>query len=963
MIESYSVGIDLGTTNAVVAYTPVGQGKALEPAQILPIGQWVAEGVWQEKPLFPTYRYHTLPHESALLQPLAFPFRPLDNDFPVIYGEFAVRLGATNRGQGVSSAKSWLSQASRVHRDAQDAFLPWGIGEDLAASIKQVSPLMASASYLHYIHSWWNHKFPEFPLSEQRVVITLPASFDEYARDLTMAAAEVAGLGQAQFLEEPTAAAYAWFDNQGDQQAKKAAEAGVMCILDVGGGTTDLSLINFSNPEKPERLSVGEHLMLGGDNLDAALAQSALVQMTEEAGQKIQMSAAQWAQLMLAARDGKERIFSGEDLQEETLTLSLLGRGRSLIAKQRQAVLKIADIRQQLFEGFLPQLDFNDQTQVTEKKGLVEIGLQFEQDTAITRHLLQFLQQADSRIDSVLLNGGFFQADGFCDAIQRQFDHWSTQAWADHKVQLIKTENPQTAVAIGAVSYCEARRLQALQKETSNTQQVKAAPIIGGGAPRSLFLALSGGEQTATQAVCVTVKGMPEAESFELAPEFHLAVNRPVQFSLYSTTKKINAQLGDLVDIDSQWSQLPAMQVQIDVASDESIQEVAVRLITEVTIVGALQLQFKAMSNTLKMPDTLLEFAGRSGAAGVRLNKKHLPHTWPEVVEAFENVYGAKKAGQQNQAKNDKEAFAQLRKKLDTLGSRSDWNITICRSLADLFLKWRKNRRRSARHESFWLTQLAYVIRPGYGVVGDINRLEYIRDILETPPAYHEHDVWFGWWTLVRRAAGGLDATYQQWLFETHEAKLKSLMDFLQQAGKSKSKPAKKGAKPTLSKKEQDLKNRAPEAMLRAIASLDHIRGRSWFEEKLFKLLKVEAMGVNQQVIAWCLGLVVNRYPQIQGDTEFTPLSSTVVTEQVKLWLGENWQQCPELGLASSFAVQNHPDETIALPEDLRKEVIKKLDNSKLPVSWKESITDSSSSAALSDALAGDSLPHGLRIG
>jgi len=950
-VESYAVGIDLGTTNAVLAYAPMAKGLALAESKILPVGQWVSDGVWQEKPMLPTYRYHPLPDEHHLLVDLPFRFKPLEQDFPVLFGEYAVKLGAVNPGQGVASAKSWLSQASRVHQDAKDRFLPFGTNQHAKKSVELVSPLIASASYLHYLHAWWNHCFPEFALSEQTVVITLPASFDEYARDLTLAAAEIAGLAQAQFLEEPTAAAYAWVDDNRRNQTSKLVNPGMMCVLDIGGGTTDLSLIDFSGPS-PQRVAVGEHLMLGGDNLDSALVHTAVQQMEQDRSQKLSLSPVQWSQLMIAARESKERLLGNNP--PDTVSIALVGRGSALIGQQQLANLNSRLTVQSLLDGFLPMLAFDQLLEAPARAaGLVQIGLKFEQDPAITRHLLAFLRESGHNVDSVLLNGGFFNSEQLVQQIHEQF-----RLWQGADVTVLRPVQPQLAVALGAVLYAQAKQAHLLSL-ISNDDPNQAPSIIGGGAARSLFLKLddSSDEKAQSQAVCVAVVGMEESQPVVLEKEFALAVNQPVQFVLLSTAKKVNVKLGDVVVIDPAWSQLPPLQVTItsDSASLNSSSTVQVKLVSEMTQVGSLALQFKACQADLRLSDTLLEFAGRSSLSGARLDKTTLPASWPRVQKSIVSVYGSK-----NQIKahgqatlSEKEMIAQLRKSLDELGPKNSWNLTLCRSLADVLLQYRKNRRRSALHESFWLSTLGFALRPGHGVVGDINRLDYVEEVLEQPPAHHEHSVWFAWWTLVRRCAQGLGYNFQQRLFQTHESKIKSLMIFVEQKGKQAKKAPKKGAKQVLSNKEQDLKNRAPEAMLRAIASLERLRGETWFEPLLFQLHGREALGVNQQIIDWCFAQVVYRYA-------VSPLPVAQVTTELDKWLLERWQTCPELGLAASLAVQVHSDFAVALPESYRSAVEQKLVQDGLPNAWQLSIR-APATAQMQAILSGEGLPLGLK--
>lgn len=956
MVDSYVVGIDLGTTNAVLAYAAVVEGQAQALPKVLPIGQWVDQGVWQEKALLPTYRYHPLPHEQGLLLPLPFALRQLQHECPVVFGEYAVKLGARSRGQGVASAKSWLSQASQVHQDPLDAFLPWNNGPQVS-SIPLVSPVLATASYLNYLQSWWNHCFAQYPLSQQKVVVTLPASFDEYARDLTLSAAELAGLSQIQFLEEPTAAAYAWLQEQG-ADTTTIAQAGVMCVLDIGGGTTDLSLIDFRRPQASKRLAVGDHLMLGGDNLDASIAQMALTQIQAQSSTKLQVSAQQWSQLLLSARQCKESMMAEHG--PKTVSVSLLGRGKSLVAQQKKVDLNTENVRARILDGFLPILDFTTVEPPREqaKLGLVQVGLAFEQKTSITGHLLHFLQQTPLALDSVLLNGGFFQAQGFLQRLTEQVQHWASSHWQGRAIAIQKPENPQLAVALGAAFFA-----------TRDLNPTDRATIIGGGAPRSLFLQLDvrhEQDDAALSAVCVAVQGMQEGEPVVLDHLFQLALNTPVHFTLYSTTAPASGfAIGDIVAVQPAWVRLPPMQARIS-APDEAISStrVPVQLISEISRVGALQLQLK--SEMQYLPYTMLEFAGRTGVVGHRIQKKNLPERWQDVVHVLELAYGPKQ--KKANTVSEKQLLANVRRTIDqVLGPKRQWDITLCRSLVDVLLLWAKNRRRSARHEAYWLATLGFALRPGYGVIGDSHRLEHVLDIILQPPGHHEHSVWFAWWTLVRRIAPGLDELAQQAIFVAHEAKLQALMQALHVKPQltSLEKKRTKKSSVTLSNKQQDLKARAPEAMLQAIASFDQLRGKTWFETGLFALLNAKGigvatpLGVNQQLLAWCFAQVAHRQAMTQGQ-DFQPLSAACLEPQVKLWLAQDWVAYPAFGLAASIAVQRVPD--AQLDEQLCRLVEIQLEATKQPKAWQQSIRVVERCDTVLQALAGESLPQGLAL-
>lgn len=334
---SYAVGIDLGTSHTVCAHAPLHGGAA--DIALLPIPQRISAGEVQARPLLPSVRYQAAAGElgDAWRQP--WPPMDADEQAPAVIGRWARELGAAVPGRLVASSKSWLSHAG-VDRTA--AILPWGSDADVA----KVSPLQASSSYLAHVRAAWDAQHPDAPLQDQAVVLTVPASFDEGARALTLEAAQLAGLPAVQLLEEPKAAFHDWLVLQGEQLAARLADSRLVLVVDVGGGTTDLTLIRVEPAVDGglpllTRSAVGEHLMLGGDNMDLALAHRLEAQF---AGEGQRLPAQRFAQLVQRCRQAKEQLLAAD--APESVAVTLLGGGSRLLAQTRSATLTRAQVRQ-----------------------------------------------------------------------------------------------------------------------------------------------------------------------------------------------------------------------------------------------------------------------------------------------------------------------------------------------------------------------------------------------------------------------------------------------------------------------------------------------------------------------------------------------------------------------------------------------------------------------------------------
>lgn len=381
----YVVGIDLGTTNSALAY--VDTRAARRTIETAPITQLVSEGRLAELPTLPSALYLAGEHDvppGALALPWA-------EDRREVVGELARVQGARVPGRLVTSAKSWLTHAG-VDRTA--AILPWGAPDD----VPRLSPVAASARYLAHLRAMWNHAHPEDPLAEQQVVLTVPASFDEVARELTVAAAREAGLPELTLLEEPQAAFYAWLAAHERSWESELGGERTILIVDVGGGTSDFSLIasrTDGDRLRLERVAVGEHLLLGGDNMDIALARRVESRLAAEAGK---LDSVRWQTLVMQCRLAKERLLAGE---LASTTVQVPGRGRGVIAGTVAAEVTRTEVEELVRDGFFPLVPADARPRASAGTGLREWGLPFASESEIPRHLAAFLARHDVTIREI----------------------------------------------------------------------------------------------------------------------------------------------------------------------------------------------------------------------------------------------------------------------------------------------------------------------------------------------------------------------------------------------------------------------------------------------------------------------------------------------------------------------------------------------------------------------------------
>jgi hypothetical protein len=587
---TYVVGIDLGTTNSVVAYVPVeGEDARIT---VLPVAQLTAPGAVEAKLVLPSFLYlpasGELPEKALRL--------PWGDSSDAVVGTFAQKRGSEVPDRVVASAKSWLSY---VGGDRTAAILPWGSPDD----VRKLSPVDVSARYLGHIRAAWDARFPRAPLAEQDVLVAVPASFDPGARELTVRAAAAAGLPQVTLIEEPQAALYAWIDACGAGWREAVKVGDVILVCDVGGGTSDFSLIAVREAKgalELERIAVGDHILLGGDNMDLALAYHVRERLTQ---QGTALDAWQFRGVVASCREAKERLLACGG--ESTLPIAVLGRGRKVVGGALRAEVARSDVELALVDGFFPRCALSDRPQGQRRTGLQELGLPYAADPAVTRHLAAFLsRQAEAtggmQPTTVLFNGGVMHADALRARLVEVLDGWLANGDA---VRVLSGGDPEHAVARGATYYGLARRGRGVR--------------IRGGVARTFYLGIESampavpGVRPPIKALCVVPHGLEEGTEVELpAREFGLVVGEPTEFRFLSSSSRRDDHVGTLLDTwdDAEMEELPPLSTTLEWEAHEGA-TVPVHLQARVNELGVLELWFVSRDDQQRWK---LEFSVRS---------------------------------------------------------------------------------------------------------------------------------------------------------------------------------------------------------------------------------------------------------------------------------------------------------------------------------------------------------------
>jgi hypothetical protein len=582
----YVIGIDLGTTNSALAFAELRADAdpfSLPEARLFPIPQLVNPGEVREESLLPSFLYLPGPADFPPGS-LALPWDPQP---AFVAGRLAQKRGVENAGRLVSSAKSWLSH-SGVDRTAP--LLPFRAPEGVA----KVSAVEASRRYLEHLQQAWDSKMEGAPFFEQQVLVTVPASFDAVARELTLKAAEEAGYRNVTLLEEPQAAFYAWIERHKDWRGRVKV-GDLILVVDIGGGTTDFTLIAVTERAGElglERIAVGEHILLGGDNIDLALARLVAEGL---AARGTRIDGFQLQGLWNNCRTVKEKLLE-PDAAKAALPVTVLGKGSRLMGSTIRASLSLADVERTLGEGFFPTVASTDMPQRARRMGLQEMGLPYAADAAITRHMARFLRQQAASSEHgvrrgpsglacpthVLFNGGVLNARMVRERLLAVLDAWLAEEGFT-AVESLHGEDLMHAVSRGAAYYGMARQGRGVR--------------IRGGVPRSYYVAIESampsvpGYTAPLKALTVAPFGMEEGTEERIpGREFGLVVGEPAEFRFFTSATRKNDRPGDLIeDVGEDLEELPPMGVELP-AAESGLGVVPVSFETVATETGMLQL-------------------------------------------------------------------------------------------------------------------------------------------------------------------------------------------------------------------------------------------------------------------------------------------------------------------------------------------------------------------------------------
>jgi molecular chaperone DnaK (HSP70) len=754
--KQYIIGIDLGTTNCAVSYVDVAglkeaaakalDGKFPDKRQwIKPfsIPQLTGLGEFTKIPVLPSFLY--IPGEYDISKEvLKHPWKKRQDMF---VGAFARDHGSRIPTRLVSSAKSWLCNPA-VDRTAR--ILPWG-----SEGVEKISPVDATARYLSHIRSAWNHfvKDEDQFIENQFVVITVPASFNEEARDLTMAGVEKAGLSAAvTLLEEPLAAFYSWLilhESDWDQQVK---EDDLILVCDVGGGTTDFSLISLKSGDQGtprfERLAVGDHLILGGDNIDLALARIVESRFISD----IALTPDKWKTLCHRCREAKERIL---EKKEKSVRITIKGEGRALISGTLSADLTRADVESVLRSRFYPDVASTDLKEENAGKEIADFGLPFEKESAVTRHIIRFLEKHRDNVkqslgkdaplpDFILFNGGTLKPTLVQSRIKEAIRRWfrTTDSLGP---RVLENPYPDLAVGIGASYY-------GLVKQGIGVK-------VGSGSPRSYYLGVGTASGTNRSAVCLVERGLDEGSVIDL-PEmaFEVRANQPVSFDVYSSSYRSGDTAGSIIPIDDTLTPMTPLQTIIRFGKDGNKKAIPVTMGAEYTEMGTLSMycHSRVSDHRWKLQFQLRDQAGDPETTEAEVYDDSLIKNACDLVHSVFSDPGG--AGVQSVVKQVESLVDQ---------TKANWPLSFLRTLADQLISAAPLRLQSAAHEARWLNLTGFCMRPGFGDAFDPDRAKKLWKIYLAGTGFEKTvQNRLEWWIFFRRIAAGLKAGQQRQFFQ-----------------------------------------------------------------------------------------------------------------------------------------------------------------------------------------------------
>ncbi len=983
----YVVGFDLGTTNSAVCYVDTHES----PWQVrtFAVPQLIAPGQIEARETLPSFHYQPargeFPDEALRLPWEGAGARVQGSEKKVGGGQWAVDSdkgsefrvqGSGGKGKGnepcyavgffardqgtlapgrlINSAKSWLCHWG-VDRTA--ALLPWHGAED----VERISPVEVSARYLAHVREAWNAKFPREPLEKQDFVLTLPASFDEVARELTVKAAAAAGLARVVLIEEPQAAFYAWIYAHQDNWDRLVEPGQKILVCDIGGGTTDFTLIRVRRGEGGKvqfhRVAVGDHLILGGDNLDLAMAQYIEKRLATK------LEPRQWAVLVRTCRAVKETLL-GPDAPER-LTVNLPGAGLRLIGGGVHVEVTGEEVRDLLVEGFFPRVDL-DAKPAGRQSGFQEFGLPFAADPAVTRYLGAFLSAhrnvaieekdlpADhdpARPDIVLFNGGVFESPLLRGRLLEVIESWFSSA-SPWRPVVLETDRLDLAVARGAAYYGMVRRGQGVRIAAGlartyyiGVEDVTSPHPSPHPSPLPTNLRSVPGEGTGGTAICLVPANAEPGQDVEVADRrFDLLVSEPVEFPLFVSSTRLTDKPGELVEIDRERMRpLPPIRTVLKTRKKGEAEMVSVTLHARLTEIGTLELwcaeaggrrswrlQFDVRSAT--QTDVA---AHELGAEQEGFIDEAL---WQECEKLISDTFGPEGS--------DKPEGLIKRLTAATGLGRNAWPSSLCRRMWETLMQFEAGRRRSRVHEVRWLNLLGFALRPGFGLAVDDWRVAQTWTALQGKFAFQASRA--EGWILWRRICGGLGGGQQQALAEPLLGPIRGLHRQLT-TGKGRS---------------GDLSFAAHESaeMWRLLGSLELLPVELKIElgTMLLDLLSKRTIEPVQEPIIWAVGRIGARAPM------YGPLNAIVPAETASQWLKGLLDVCggaSETPLAVMQIARRTDDRYRDLADRVRREACDYLAGREAPGHFIELVRTAGRLDSNEQGLVfGESLPKGLRL-
>ena len=915
----FIIGIDLGTTNCAVSYVDLQrQGSAAKRIRIFKIPQMTGPGEVNRLPVLPSFLY--IPGEFDISQEAVVEL--WEDADPNFTGAFARDHGARVPARLVSSAKSWLCHANV---DRQARILPWGADKE----VPKISPVMATAAYLKHIRMAWNQSWgsdESLHMENQLIVATVPASFDEIARELTLEAAKLGGLNNVILLEEPLAAFYSWLVRH-EKDWKDFVQTGeLILVCDVGGGTTDFTLIILREAEgspRFERIAVGDHLILGGDNIDLALARRIETGLT---GPRRSMSTDRWKALCHQCRQAKESILGGS---AESFKVTLMGEGSRLIAGTLSAELGTDDVVDTVLEGFFPIVEADSTPKHTGRKGITEFGLPYEQEPAITRHLGRFLEQHRENIfqllqrqssapDLILYNGGSLRSTKIQQRIRDALQHWYGETDSE-RPRVLENPAPDLAVALGAAYY--------------GLVKVGEGVRVGSGSPRAYYLgvartdAIDRGAQ-ARAAICIVERGLEEGSNIDLKDNaFEVLTNQPVSFDLYSSSYRSGDRHGDVIRVDDSFSTLPPLQTVIQYGKKGVRKTIPAKIEAEYTELGTLALwcRSRISDHRWKLQFQLRDTPMPESVADAQILEATVTE---DALRYMRDILSG----------NNKQQVEKLAKAIEGIVEipRKDWPLGFIRTLADELLALLKVRKKGPIFESIWMNLLGFCLRPGIGESFDQQRMRQLWRLYPDGATFARHPrVRLEWWIMWRRVAAGLTPGQQRQFFQDVSAFLLG----------------KKG----------ELKKITPQEHLEvwmAVANMEKLYQKEKIELGR-KLLSVTSAKKLKAQHLWALSRLGAR------ELLYGPADRVISPAEVSKWvdqlIGYSWSNPNTAGRTVSQLARRTGDRSRDLDDKVQGDVLDWMDVHAMPPERMRPVREITPLAHQDqDAMFGESLPQGI---